>query len=147
MKKIVLFAGLALMMAILLTSCKKDETTSGDKWNLNVSVDLGGTFPVIAVATINITGTSFSAAVTTSQIGGAAEVHDFTINGTANGNTLTVTNAVIVLTYPTFTETITLNGTIVISGNTLSGNGTESVVQSINPNPEPGTFTLTGTKQ
>jgi len=149
-----LFA-IAFAAIFIISSCKKKDNDSSDDtnnnnagstWNLNVNVDLGGTFTVIATAVITINETNFSAAVTTSQIGGGAEVHNFTINGTVNGNEYTVTNSNFILTFDSDTENVTItSGTHTTSGSTASGSGNISVVPAGSTTPMPGTYNFTAT--
>jgi len=116
-------------------------------WNVTVDVDLGGTFQVIATANITTTGSTFSAAITTSQIGGFAEVHNATVTGTVSGTTYTVTNAQFNITMGADTESVTINtATININGSNMTGNGTITVIPAGSSTPQNGTFTLTGTK-
>ncbi len=151
MKKSISFSLLALLAIFcLMSSCKKDkDDNNGDAvtWNINVDVDLGGAFAVVATAKITTTGSSFSADITTSEIGGAAEVHNFTITGNANGDVLSVTNAQFTLTMGNGTETVTINSaTITINGNNMTGNGTITVIPAGSTTPQNGTFTLTGVR-
>lgn len=134
---------LALLAVAVITSCKKDKGIDGTTWNLNVSVNLDGTFTVLATATFTVDGQNFSAAIATSQIGGAAEVHNFTINGTVDGEIYTVSNSAFNITVGSTTETITItSGSFTYSDPDIAGSGT--VTSSLTPNP--GTFTFTGTK-
>lgn len=149
----IVFAALAVVITLL--SCEKpadDDNNNNNNnatvmWNINVNVDLGGTFPVVATANITTTGATFSAAITTCQIGGAAEVHNATIAGAANGNTLTVTNAQFNIIMGNDTESVTINtATITIDGSNMAGNGTITVIPAGSSTPQNGTFTLTGSK-
>ena len=142
-KSILSFLIIALTAMYVFTSCKKDDI-DGSKWDLNVTVNLDGTFSVVATATFTIDGNNFSAAVSTSQIGGAAEVHNFNINGTVSGDIYTVSNSTFTITVGANTENITIiSGTHTVSGSDMSGSG--SITSSSTPNS--GTYTFTGTKQ
>jgi len=116
----------------------------GDTWNLTVSVDLGGAFTVLATAKITYSGTGFTAVVTTSKIGGAAEVHNMTMPGMVTGQTHSVSGQQFTITVGTTTETVNVTGTFTINGNTLSGSGTMTVDNG--GGPMNGTFTVSGTK-
>jgi hypothetical protein len=142
-KSILSFLIIALMAMFVFTSCKKDKI-DGSKWDLNVTVNLNGTFAVIATSTFTIDGSNFSAAITTSQIGGAAEVHNFNINGTFSGDTYTVTNSTFSITVGSNTEDITITtGIHTVDGSSMSGSGSVSTL----PIGATGTYTFTGTKQ
>jgi hypothetical protein len=154
-----LFGMLAVFMAIAIIggACKKDKDDDNDDnnninppaastWNLNVLVDLSGEFTVIATAAITITGGNWSAAITTSQIGGGAEVHSFTINGTVASGTYTVSNHSFTITVGGGVETVTItSGTHTTTGNTLSGSGNVEVLPAGMTTPMAGTYTGTGT--
>ncbi len=153
MKKLALMFFIALFAAIYMMSCDKEKDDNGNNntgaitWNVNVDVDLGGTFPVVATAKITITGNTFSAAVTTSEIGGAPEVHHITLTGEVNGDTLTINDAQFNIPMGNDTESVTINtATIIINGNNMTGNGTLTVIPAGSTTPENGTFTLAGTK-
>ena len=150
----------AIILAIagysLSSGCKKAESDddnnstpppSGNTWNLNATVDLGGSFVVLATAVITESGSTFSAAVTTSQIGGAAESHQFTLSGTNNSGTYTMTNCAFTINSGGGTENITITtGTHTSPGTTLSGSGSVSVLPAGSATPLPGTYTVTGSR-
>lgn len=156
--RIVFVVMLAALVA--LASCKKDKKDSNDDnttpttptptaitWNLNAQVNLGGLFTVIATGAITINGSAFTAAITTSTIGGAAEVYNFSINGTISGSTYTVTNQTFTVGTGSPPETVTItSGTHTVNGNNLTGNGNISVVPVGGGTAIPGTYTVTGTK-
>ena len=130
-----------------LNSCKKkDDNPGGSKWQLTVTVDLGGQFVVNATAEITISGTGFTAAIVTSKIGGADEVHNISIQGTVtNGNTLNIDNQHFTITLGSDQEQITiLTATCTISGNNIAGSGNIETLPAGVPTPVPGTFTLIG---
>lgn len=147
---------LASAVYLLCSGCNKKESDddnnstpppSGNTWNLNVSVDLGGSFAVVATAVITESGSTFSAAVTTSQIGGTAESHQFTLNGTINSGTYTMTNCAFSINSGGGTENITITtGTHTSTGTTLSGSGSVSVLPAGSATPLPGTYTVTGSR-
>ena len=150
---------MASAMMVLTTACKNDDDTDDNddnnntttptttNWNLNASVDLGGTFPVVATGVATVNGSSLSIAITTSTIGGAAEVHNFTITGAVSGDTWTVTNSQFSINSGGGDENITITtGTHTISGSSLTGSGNVSVVPVGDTTSMPGTYTVTGTK-
>jgi hypothetical protein len=149
------FFALFLALIFITGACKKKDDDSDDNntpvttnWHLNVQVDLGGVFTVLATAAITVTaGTSFSAAITTSQIGGAAEVHNFTLTGTISSGICSLTaNQTFNITNGGYSETVTmLTGTHSATNNALTGSGTCSVLPSGAPAPVGGTYTVTGT--
>lgn len=118
----------------------------GDTYNLTVNVDLGGAFDVTATARISTTGSTFTAVITTIKIGGADEAHTMTISGSVMGSTYTVVNQQFTITVGTTTETVVVNGSFTISGNSLTGSGTMTVDQGGAVGPMNGTFSAAGTK-
>jgi hypothetical protein len=158
MERLRTFFVLMLAALIALASCKKDkEDDSNDSnntptptaitWNLNAQVDLGGVFTVIGTGAITINGSAFTAVITTSTIGGAAEVYNFSINGTISGSTYSVTNQTFTVGTGSPPETVTItSGTHTVNGNNLTGNGSVSVVPAGGGAAMPGTYTVTGTK-
>jgi hypothetical protein len=131
-------ARLLFTPAALVTNFNPNVQTTG--WDLNSTVNMDGTFPATADLVLTTNGVLFSAALTTKLIGGASEVHSFTLNGTTNGTTYTVTNQTFSITVGGTLETFTMNASFVITGNSLSGSGT--LTGSHN-----GSFTVTGTKK
>ncbi len=149
MKNVTKFILMLFVAAIAFSGCDNDEddnVNNSEQWDLTASIDLGGEFSVVATAEIAISGSTFTATVETSQIAGQPEVHTATISGTVqNETTLVVTNQTFNITVGTDTHTVTLNGSITVSGDSLSGSGTitENIpgVGDVN-----GTFAVTGTK-
>jgi hypothetical protein len=120
-----------LFLSLVLSACKKEETTSsGNTWTLDATVFLGSEFPVTASADIQTSGTNFTAQISTITISGAPEVHHITLSGTVNNGVYTITNQNFELTVGTATEEIKVN-TLVFSiiGNSLEGSGTIAVYQ------------------
>lgn len=129
----------------LCTSCTKEEIT---EWTLTCTADLGGAFQITADATITITNDTFVADITTIQIGGAAEEHQFQITGTADNDKLTVLNSEFELMMNNEIEYVTLTtGTIDLNGNQLTGTGTMTVIPAGMTTPINGIYNLTGTKK
>lgn len=146
MKKTFYFVIVAILAAFsLCTSCTKDEIT---EWTLTCTADLGGTFQITADATITITNTTFVADITTNQIGGVAEEHQFQITGTVDDNRLTVLNSEFELMMNNEIEYVTLTtGAIDINGAQLTGTGTMTVIPAGMTTPINGIYNLTGTKK
>jgi len=119
-----------------------------ESWQISCKVNLGGEFDVEATAEIAVSGTTFDAAVRTSKIGGATEELVIAIKGTVEGQSLVVKDHTFEVEFvtqgQTVKETVTLSGTVNLTGSSMSGSGDVTVVQS--GNTETGTFTLTGTK-
>lgn len=149
------FIFITFAVVLIIVSCdKKNDADNNNNnqsttalWNLVVDVDLGSTFQVIATASITTTGSTFSAAVNTTQIAGAPEIHNATITGSVSSSTLTVTNAQFNVSMPNGTESVTINtATLTTSGNNMTGNGTITKIPAGTSTPQNGTFTLTGIK-
>lgn len=153
-RSIISFMMIAMAAVFLMTACKKDDDDDDNTittippgattWNLNVSVDLGGVFTVVATAAVTINSSSLSAAVSTSTIGGAPEVHNFTITGTVSGSTWTVSNSSFTIGSGSSQEDVTItSGTHTANGNSLSGSGAMTVTP-VGAGPINGTYTVTG---
>jgi hypothetical protein len=139
---------ITLMVMVIFNACKNEDVSNHDPviWNLNATVDLSGTFTVIATAAVTVNASQFSAAVTTSQIAGVAEVHDFTISGTISGGKYNVVNSTFSIQSGGGIETTTItSGTNTVSNNSITGSGSVSVVPAGGGTANPGTYTLTGT--
>ncbi len=115
------------------------------QWDVTCSVNLDGVFPVTADLVLSVNGVLYSAQVTTKKIAGADEVHVVTLSGPFSGSTGTVTNQVANITTPSGPETITLNGSFTINGNSLTASGTVRAQGSWGTSN--GTFTATGTRK
>jgi hypothetical protein len=148
MKKSLLpIAVLFLIFIISISSCKKDNKLDDTTWNVTANVDLSGSFQVIATAKFSIDGSSLTAEITTTQIGGAAESHTFIIAGILSDNTLTVTNDQFFVDSGSDSESVTITtGTHTIDGSDLTGSGTISVIPAGMSTAIPGTYTVTGSK-
>ena len=148
MKK-ALFAIPIFLLLIIFTfsSCKKKNEIDGTNWNLTATVDLGGTFQVLATAKFGIDGSSLTAEITTTQIGGAAESHTFIVAGIISDKTLTVINDQFYIDNGGGNESVTItSGTHTIDGSNLSGSGDISVIPAGSSTPETGTYTVVGNK-
>lgn len=143
-------AAISVFLFILIfcfSSCKKEDDLDGTTWNVTANVDLSGAFQVIATAHFGIDGSSLTAEITTTQIGGAAESHTFIIAGILSDNTLTVTNDQFFVGTGSDAESVTItNGTHTIDGSNLTGSGTISVIPAGTSTAIPGTYTVTGSK-
>ena len=150
MKKTILGVFIFFFSTIfIISSCKENEdnNNNGTAWNVTAIIDLGGSFTVIATANISVGGSGFTAVISTSQIGGAAEIANFSINGSVSGNTYTVTNSTFTIPSGGGTEQITITtGTHVLNGNNISGSGSISVIPNGLTTPILGTYTFTGTR-
>lgn len=136
---------MVIVLAILITGCKKAETTS---WNITATADLGGSFDIIGTADITIEDNLFTALITTSSIGGASEVYDIEMTGTVSGSTLTVEECEFVLNTANGNEYVTINTAEINKGSsTLSGDGTMTVIPAGMTTPITGTFTIVGTEK
>lgn len=136
--------GLVLVVASLCLGCGGAGGSGAGAWGLVVQVDLGGAFEVEADATIDVTGDTFAADITTVLIGGAEEEHVFTLDGTAEGDLLTVTDSEFVLDEGG-EDTVSVTGTVTIDGDELSGSGTVQIHGAAFT--DDGTFEVTGTAQ
>nr|HPR33530.1 beta-propeller fold lactonase family protein [Prolixibacteraceae bacterium] len=96
------------------------------KWNLDVTVDLGGPFNVVADATIDTDVTTFTAMVNTKTIGGGPEEYSIPFSGTHNNGVYTVANFPFDAV-PGEQGTIDL-ATFTIDGDQLNGEGTFTVI-------------------
>lgn len=147
MKKLIMLIIIGSVFLGLMNCCKKkDDNPGGKKWQLTVNVDLGGQFVVNATAEITINGTTFTAAIATSKISGADEVHNVSIQGTVtNGNTLNVADQHFTITMGSDQEPVTIvTATCTISGNDITGSGNMEVLPAGVITPVSGTFTLQG---
>lgn len=146
MKKTFFLVFVAILTAFsLCTSCSKEEIT---EWNITCNADLGGDFQIIADAVITISNETFTADITTIQIGGAAEEHQFQITGTVDNDRLTVLNSEFELMMNNEIEYVTLTtGAIDLNGNQLTGTGTMTVIPAGMTTPINGIYNLTGTKK
>lgn len=136
---------MVIVLAILITGCKKTETTS---WNITATADLGGSFDIIGTADITIEDNLFTALITTSSIGGASEVYDIEMTGTVSGSTLSVEECEFVLNTANGNEYVTINTAEINKGSsTLSGDGTMTVIPAGMTTPITGTFTIVGTEK
>lgn len=110
-------------------------------WNINASVNIGGVFPVTADFALTISGATYSAVLTTKLISGSPEVYTTTLTGPYDSTTGvgTVTAHTFGITTDSGPETVILNGTFQITGNSLTATGTVGGTNT-------GTFTATGTK-
>jgi hypothetical protein len=143
---------LSLLSLSVISACNNDDDddpiSTANNWDISAAVDLGGEFDVTADAKIDITGDNYTAEITTKQIGEGAEEHEITVTGSVqNGNTLLISDYTFQITVGETNETITLDGTVTISGDNVTGSGALlSVIDGV-ADPIPGTFTLTGTKK
>lgn len=137
---------LILSFVFMLSGCGKDDdndTEQSADWNINATIYMGGEFAVVATAEITISGETFTANVTTVTIAGQAEAHNVSISGTANGNTLTISNESFSINVGGSTNTVVMSGTVTINNDALTGNGTIS--ENIpDVGTVDGTFTVTG---
>jgi len=143
---ILLFLTGCLFLGCMNSCKKKDDNQGGNKWQLTITVDLGGEFAVNATADITISGNSFTAAVTTTKIAGADEVHNVSLQGTVtNGNILHVTDQHFTITMGNDQEPVTIvSATCTISGNNINGTGNMEALPAGLSSPIAGTFTLQG---
>jgi hypothetical protein len=115
------------------------------QWDLNAAVNLDGAFPVTADFILVVNTASYYAEITTKKIAGADEPHVVSFTGVINGTTGTITNQVFTVTVGTDIETVTLNGTFTINGNSLTGSGTIKVQMPTGTSN--GTVTITGAQK
>jgi hypothetical protein len=114
-------------------------------WDVTATVNLDGTFSATADVGLIISGTSFSADVTTKKISGIDEPHALTFQGVFSGTTGTFSNLNFTLTVGTATETLTVSGSFSINGDAMTGSGTAKVQHT--GGTSNGTVTWTGARK
>ena len=147
MKKSLLFLSLLVFSSIFLNNCTKTITNPTGDWDITAVVNSGGQFDVTATANINVKGTTFTATITTIDIGGAAEVHVINLTGDVDGDKLIVDAFVFPVVVGGNTNTVTLSVTLTITDDALTGTGTYSEIIPGVADPVDGTVTITGTKK
>jgi hypothetical protein len=135
------------LLVMLFAYCTKTNNNATGDWDINATADAGGSFDIVATADINVEGKTFTATVTTTTIGGAAEEHVIEIDGDVEGDKLVVNDFEFPVVIGTDTNMVTLSVTITIDGDNLTGSGDYSEVIPGIVDPVEGTLTLTGTKK
>lgn len=134
-----------ILLAFIISNCKKeDKSGNGGKWNFTITYTptAGSAWSEYGSGDVTVTDTGFTMNVTMST--GETYVRYGKINGSAA--TLIGGYTQPVASNPAVSETVTYNGTGLVSGSNFNASGVYSFTIPAWSTSENGTFVLTANK-